>query len=189
MLEDSKQRYMEAVRWEGKPFSVSLRKLPIPKIVHPEDAIIRVTASAICGSDLHFYRGRLEIDSITTGHESMGIVEDIGSAVSGIKIGDRVVVNSDYEQPEDNGNDIGLGSPGIANLAGRPLFQGGQAEYQLVPWAAHNLIVVPPGKDNELDYLLLSDIFPTAWYILESAEQVVGDTVAVFGAGQPFISM
>lgn len=128
------------------------------------------------------------MDPIITGHESMGIVEEIGSAVSGIKVGDRVVVNSDYEQPEDNGNDIDLGFPGIVNLGDRPTFQGGHAEYQRVPWAVHNLIVVPPGKDHELDYLLLADIFPTAWYILESAEQVVGDTVAVFGAGKPYTS-
>lgn len=88
-------------------------------------------------------------------------------------------------EPIDNGNDVdrgffGFGAPPPISL----LHQGGQAEFMRVPFAQHNLIIVPAGKKNELDYLLLSDIWPTAWWALECAEQVIGDTVAVFGAGE-----
>lgn len=115
----------------------------------------------------------------------MGIVEEVGDDVSVIKKGDRVVVNCDIEEPFDNGNDEDRGTFGFGPIPPLNLLhQGGQAEYMRVPWATHNLIVIPPGKKNELDYLLLADIWPTAWWALDCADQVIGDTVVVFGAGE-----
>lgn len=184
MAEIEQPKTMKAVHWEGKPFSVAVREVPIPKILHPEDAIVRITTAAICGSDLHFYNGRWDMINTIVGHEGIGIISEVGSSVTGVKKGDRVVVNADFEEPLDNGNDIDRGFPGVGEFAGLAAHQGSQAEYQRVPWAAHNLKIVPPGKGNELDYLLLADIWPTAWFALESAEQVIGDTVAIFGAGE-----
>lgn len=175
---------MKAVRWEGKPFSVSVEEVDIPKIKDPLDAIIRVTSSTICGTDLHTYRGLVPETTtpLTLGHEVMGIVEEIGPKITTLKKGDRVLVTPIIEQATYNGElsivgAIGNGGPGFE------AFDGGQAEFIRVPFANSNLLILPPGDSHELDYLLLTDILPTADWALDCAGQLFGDTVVVFGAG------
>lgn len=185
-----KKGKMKAVRWEGMDFSVSVKDVEIPKIIDSLDAIVRLTSAAICGSDLHTYRGRLTTKHpLTFGHENMGIVEEVGSDVTTLKKGDRVLVSSAIAEVTDNG-EIGQGLPnepisyGIGEYEpGAPVLNGGQAQFMRVPFANANLLVLPSGNEHELDYLLLADIWPTAWYALECAGQVLGDTVVVFGAG------
>jgi threonine dehydrogenase-like Zn-dependent dehydrogenase len=182
-MSESRQRTMKAVRWEGKPFSVSVRDVPIPTIRHSQDAIVRLTTSAICGTDLHAYHGRWDLEPETLGHENMGIVVEVGSDVTVIKKGDRVVVNADIEEPFDNGNSEDRGSFGVGTIGMLNQRNGGQAEYMRVPWASNNLIILPPGRKHELDYVLLADIWPTAWWALDRAGQRIGETVVVYGAG------
>ena len=185
------KQMMKAVQWEGKPFQVSVNEVPIPKITNPLDAIVRLTSSAICGSDLHTYHGRIDTNAgLTFGHECIGIVEEVGSDVTTIKEGDRVVVTAVIVKDLDNGEEEMIGGYGVGDY-GIPTEQinGGQAQFMRIPFANSSLLVLPPGDEFELDYLLLADIWPTAWFCLESAGQVLGDVVVVFGAGMicPFI--
>jgi len=182
-MADNKTRKMKAVRWEGKPFSVSVEEVDIPKIKNPLDAIIRVTSSAICGSDLHVYRGReKQTPPLTLGHETMGIVEEIGSDITTLKKGDRVLVTPSIEKPTYNGELADYGTIGV-NLPGYTEIDGGQAEFIRVPFANVSLLILPSGDAHELDYLLLTDILPTANWALDCAGQVLGDVVVLFGAG------
>ena len=184
-MTDIKNGKMKAVRWEGKLFSVSVEEIDIPKITQPLDAIIRVTSAAICGTDLHTYRGRVGMNHpLTFGHENLGIIEEIGSDITTLKKGDRVVIASTLEEATDDGELQPFTSLGVGDYGGAvPQLNGGQAEYVRVPFANVNLLLLPPGDEHELDYLLLADIWPTAWWALECAGQVLGDTVVVFGAG------
>ena len=120
---------------------------------------------------------------LTFGHENIGIVEEVGDDVTNIKKGDRVVVNAVLDDLADNGDLDLVSSLGIGDY-GFPQLNGGQAQFMRVPNAEVNLLIVPSGEQHELDYLLLADIWPTAWFCLESAGQVLGDTVVVFGAGK-----
>ncbi|EHL02038.1 putative S-(hydroxymethyl)glutathione dehydrogenase [Glarea lozoyensis 74030] len=187
MAEAHHQKIMKAVKWDKENRSVKVEKVKVPKIQHPLDAIVRITSAAICGTDLHTTRGRIEMDDhLTFGHESMGIIDQIGDDVSSVKVGDRVVISGLANKIGPNGSSIlygtfGTGDYGVAETASQE--DGGQAEFMQVPYADDNLFPVPAGKGSELDYLLLADIFPTAWFALERAEQVIGDTVVVFGAG------
>jgi len=186
MSDIKSKRMMKAVQWEGKSFHVSVNEVPIPKITNPLDAIVRLTSAAICGTDLHTYHGRIETNvGLTFGHECIGIVEEVGSDVTTVKEGDRVVVTCFIAKDVDNGDEEETGGFGAGDY-GIPFEQinGGQAQFMRVPFANSTLLIVPPGDDFELDYLLLADIWPTAWFCLESAEQVIGDTVVVFGAGK-----
>lgn len=186
-MSEVEQGKMKAVRWEGKPFSVSVKDVDIPSVKQPMDALIRLTSAAICGTDLHVYHGRWSMNHQTFGHENLGIVQSIGSSVTTVKPGDRVVVTAINLEIAENGGMALVGSFGTPSVvAGSPSLNGGQAEHMVVPNADENLLVLPNGNDHELDYLLLSDIWPTAWFALESAGQVAGETVAVFGAGKHF---
>jgi threonine dehydrogenase-like Zn-dependent dehydrogenase len=184
----SKHNKMKALRWEGKPFSVSIRDVEIPKITDSLDVIVRLTSAAICGTDLHTYHGRIPTTKpLTLGHESMGIVHEIGNDITTLKKGDRVLVTSAIDQGTDNGVEVTRGSYGIGNYVESDeilILNGGQAQYMRVPFANVNLLKLPPGDELELDYLMLADIWPTAWFALECAGQVLGDTVVVFGAGE-----
>jgi threonine dehydrogenase-like Zn-dependent dehydrogenase len=179
-----KHSTMKAVKWEGKFESVSVKEVSIPKIRDPLDAIIRVTSAAICGTDLHTYRGRIDMNhGETFGHENIGIVEEVGSAVTTLKKGDRIVIAvADFAA--DSHDDLQLVSLlGIGDYGGYPQMNGGQAEYMRLPNADVNALVLPPGTEHELDYILLADIWPTSWWALDCAGMVFGDTVVVFGAG------
>lgn len=186
---------MKTFSYEG-PRKMSVVNQPKPKLKSPTDAILRVTTSGICGSDLHMYDGRTVLEKGTVvGHEIMGVIDEIGEAVTSIRKGDRVVLPFNIAcgycynchrgytnacltmNPE--GTSAGYGYAGLGPYA------GGQAEFVLVPQADFNCLKVPgtPGDQWEDDFLLLADVFPTAFHATELAAVSTGKTVAVFGAG------
>jgi len=176
---------MKAVEFEGKPFFVSVKTLPIPKILKPQDAVIRVTSSGICGSDLHIFHGRIPTNPpMTLGHEIVGIVHAIGDRVDNLKVGDRVIVSGVIFENGLDGADVEFGGLGFGAIPGIEQFNGGQAGFVRVPFASDNCILLPKGRQHELDYVLLADIFPTANWALDSSGFEFGDTVVVFGAGE-----
>jgi glutathione-independent formaldehyde dehydrogenase len=169
---------------------------PKPEIETPTDALLRVTTSGICGSDLHMYDGRTPLEHGTVvGHEIMGVIEDVGEAVKSIKKGDRVVLPFNvacgfcfncHRGHTEACLTMNPEAPHAAyGYAGMGPYQGGQAEFVLVPYADFNCLKLPgkPGDQWEDDFLLLSDVFPTAFHATELACVTPGKTVAVFGAG------
>jgi glutathione-independent formaldehyde dehydrogenase len=186
---------MKAIVYEG-PYEVAVREVPDARIEHPADAIVRITTSNICGSDLHMYEGRTNVEEgKVLGHENMGIVEAIGPAVFWVKRGDRVSVPFNIacgvcKNCADGWTSFCLntnpteGVDGAAyGYANMGPYAGGQAEYLRVPWADFNLLALPAGDEHEQDFAMLSDIFPTGYHGAVLAEVGPGDTVAVFGAG------
>jgi glutathione-independent formaldehyde dehydrogenase len=186
---------MKAVVYRG-PKNVAVEDRPDPTIQQPTDAIVRITTTNICGSDLHMYEGRTSVEEgKILGHENMGIVEAVGSAVDRIKVGDRVSVpfniscgscqncNSGWTSfclrtnPTEG---VDGAAYGYANMGP---YDGGQAQFLRVPYADFNLLELPAGTQWENDFAMLSDIFPTGYHGTELAEVGPGDTVAVFGAG------
>jgi glutathione-independent formaldehyde dehydrogenase len=186
---------MKAVSYEGlRKMSVSSH--PKPKIKSPTDALLRVTTSGICGSDLHMYDGRTPLDPGTVvGHEIMGVIEEVGEAVGSIQVGDRVVLPFNiacgfcfncHRGHTEACLTMNPQQPHAAyGYAGMGPYQGGQAEFVLVPHADFNCLKLPgkPGDEWEDDFLLLADVFPTAFHATELACVSTGKTVAVFGAG------
>lgn len=180
------KKSMRAVVWEGKPFEMAVRDVPRPEIEQPEDAIVRMTTAAICGSDLHTYHGVFGSSTPPwqMGHEGVGVVVAVGSATEHFRVGDRVLIPGGADAGffsvdqtfQDQGPFYGQG-PEFGNLGGT------QAEYLRVPFADDSLIAIPDNFSSDLDWLFLSDIFPTAWTGLDFARFQAGDTVAVFGAG------
>jgi glutathione-independent formaldehyde dehydrogenase len=186
---------MRAIVYKG-PKRVSVEHVPDPKLEAPTDAIIRITSSGICGSDLHMYEGRTpESGGMRFGHENMGVVEDVGAAVASVKEGDRVVMpfniacGACFNCARGFTNACLVVNPegvsGGYGYSGMGPYPGGQAEYLRVPYADFNCLKLPgePGDDFEDDFLLLSDVFPTGYHGAELAGVGPGDTVAVFGAG------
>ena len=186
---------MKAVSYEGT-HKMAVTNHPKPKLSSPTDAILRVTTSGICGSDLHMYDGRTELkEGTVVGHEIMGVIEDVGEAVASIKKGDRVVLPFNIACGYCFNCHRGYTSacltmnpdaPSAAyGYAGMGPYQGGQAEFVLVPHADFNCLKLPgkPGDEWEDDFLLLADVFPTGYHATELACVSPGKTVAVFGAG------
>ena len=186
---------MKAITYEGVR-QMSVSKQSKPKIDSPTDAILRVTTSGICGSDLHMYDGRTPLDKGTVvGHEIMGVIDEVGDAVQSIQKGDRVVlpfnIACGYCFNCHRGHTeaclvLNPEAPHAAyGYAGMGPYKGGQAEFVLVPYADFNCLKVPgqPGDEWEDDFLLLSDVFPTAFHATELACVSAGKTVAIFGAG------
>ena len=187
---------MKALSYRG-PSKLKVANKPDPHIEHPDDIVLRVTRSAICGSDLHLYHGLVPDTRVgfTFGHEFAGVVEETGSNVATLKRGDRVVVPfniacgscfycqrgltsiCDRSNPS---NDILGGCFGFSHMTGG--YDGGQAEYVRVPYADVGPMLVPDDMDIE-DVLFLSDIFPTGYQAAEMGEIKPGETVVVFGAG------
>ena len=188
---------MRAVTWHGKR-RVQVDTVPDPVIREPTDAIIKVTSTGICGSDLHLYEvlGSFMDEGDVLGHEPMGIVEEVGAEVTGIKPGDRVVVPFNISCGHCYMCDQGLQSQCETTLVrdrgkGAALFgytklygqvAGGQAEYLRVPQAHYGPIKVPEGPADER-FVYLSDVVPTAWQAVEYAAVPPGGSVAVFGLG------
>jgi glutathione-independent formaldehyde dehydrogenase len=178
------------------PFSVAVEDVPDPRVEAPNDAIVRITTTNICGSDLHMYEGRTDVEEgKILGHENMGIVEETGPGVAWIKVGDRVSVPfniacgccrncaSGWTSFCLRANPV-QGVDGAAyGYAQMGPYQGGQAEYLRVPFADFNLLPLPPGEEFERDFTMLSDIFPTGYHGAALAGVSPGDTVVVFGAG------
>ena len=188
---------MKAVVFRGVG-DIRLENVPEPKIHKPNDAIVRLTASAICGTDLHMIRGTMPgmTPGTILGHEGVGVVEEVGRAVRNFKPGDRVVVPSTigcgncsycragYYSQCDHANPNGPAA-GTAFYGGPAIsgpFHGMQAEFVRVPFANINLVKLPDGVLDD-EAILLSDIFPTGYMCADLAEIHPGSTVAVFGCG------
>ena len=188
---------MKATCWEGKR-TVKVEDVPDPKILNSRDAIVRITSTAICGSDLHLYELMspfLEQGDVL-GHEPMGIVEEVGSEVTQIAPGDRVVIpfniscgscfmcsqglQSQCETTQVHEQDTGAALLGYTKLYGQ--VPGGQAEYLRVPQAHYGPIRVPEGPPDDR-FVYLSDVLPTAWQAVEYADVPEGETVLVLGLG------
>ncbi|MEU3987842.1 glutathione-independent formaldehyde dehydrogenase [Streptomyces platensis] len=184
---------MKAVVYKG-PFSVAVENVDKPGIQHANEAIVRVTSTAICGSDLHMYEGRTAAEpGIVFGHENMGIIEELGQGVTSLKEGDRVVMPFNVACGFcDNCVEGFTGfcqtvNPGFAGGAygyvSMGPWSGGQAEYLRVPYADFNCLKLPPGNEHETDFILLADIFPTGYHGCELAQVRPGEKVAVYGGG------
>ncbi|HEU4737552.1 MAG TPA: zinc-dependent alcohol dehydrogenase [Solirubrobacterales bacterium] len=189
---------MKALTFHGKR-DVRVDEVPDPKIEQPTDAIVRITSTAICGSDLHLYEvlGMFIEEGDILGHEPMGIVEEVGPEVSQIKAGDRVVIPfniscgdcwmckeklfAQCETTQNREQEKGASLFGYTKLYGE--VPGGQAEYLRVPQAQFGPIKVPENGAPDERYLFLSDVLPTAWQAVEYAAIPKGGSVAVFGLG------
>ena len=195
---------MKATCWMGRN-NVQVEEVPDPKILNSRDIIIRITSTAICGSDLHLYDGYIPTveKGDILGHEFMGEVIETGPEVTNLKVGDRVVVpfpiscgncwscqhqlyslcensNPNAAAAEKLYGHSPAGIFGYSHLLGG--FAGGQAEYARVPFADVGPIQVPDGLTDE-QVLFLSDIFPTGWMAAENCDIQPGDTVAIWGCG------
>jgi threonine dehydrogenase-like Zn-dependent dehydrogenase len=188
---------VKALTWQGRR-DVRVENVPDPALREPTDAIIRVTSSGICGSDLHLYEIMspfLEAGDIL-GHEPMGIVEEVGAEVTELKPGDRVVVpfniscghcfmcgqglHSQCETTQQRDQERGAALFGYTKMYGE--VPGGQAEYLRVPFANYLPIKVPDGPPDDR-FVFLSDVLPTAWQSVEYAAVPDGGSVAVLGLG------
>jgi threonine dehydrogenase-like Zn-dependent dehydrogenase len=188
---------MKALTFHGKR-DVRVDNVPDPSIQEPTDAIVRITSTAICGSDLHLYEvlGMFIDEGDILGHEPMGIVEEVGNEVTNLKAGDRVVIPfniscghcwmcdqqlyAQCETTQVQEQEKGAALFGYTKLYGQ--VPGGQAEYLRVPQAQFGPIKVPDGPPDER-FLFLSDVLPTAWQAVEYAAIPAGGSVAVFGLG------
>jgi len=175
---------------------VAVEKVPDAKIVDTTDAVIKLTTSNICGSDLHMYEGRTAVEpGKVLGHENMGVVQEVGPGVQFVKVGDRVSVPfnigcgacrncttgwSSFCTRMNPTEGMDGAAYGYANMGP---YAGGQAEYLRVPHADFNLLNLPPGTELENDFTMLSDIFPTGWHGVQLSGMQPGDRVAVFGGG------
>jgi threonine dehydrogenase-like Zn-dependent dehydrogenase len=188
---------MKAVTWHGV-HDMRVEEVPDPTIEEPTDIVIRVTSSGLCGSDLHLYEtlaAFMEPGDVV-GHEPMGVVEAVGSAVTHLDIGDRVVIPfnvscghcwmcerglfSQCETTQNHEHGTGASFLGYSKLYGQ--IPGGQAEYLRVPHGAFGAVKVPHGPPDDR-FLFLSDVLPTAWQGVEYADVPDGGTLLVLGAG------
>lgn len=195
---------MKAVCWNG-PLDVRVENVPDPKILNPRDAIIKVTSTAICGSDLHLYDGYIPtmMPGDILGHEFMGEIVELGADVPGRRIGERVVVPFTISCGKcffcerelwslcDNSNPNASAAEALYGHSASGLFgyshlfggyAGGQAEYVRVPFSDVGLFPIPDGLTDE-QVLFLSDILPTGYMAAENGGIQRGDTVAIWGAG------
>jgi S-(hydroxymethyl)glutathione dehydrogenase / alcohol dehydrogenase len=187
---------MLAMDYRG-PYRVRIKEKPMPTIEHPRDAIVRVTRSCICGSDLHLYHGLVPDTRVgmTFGHEFTGVVEQVGPEVENLSIGDRVLVPFNIacgqchfckqglfgNCHESNAQATAVGGIfGYSHTAGG--YDGGQAEYVRVPYADLGPTIIPEWMDLD-DAVLLTDVVPTGYQAAEMAGIQQGDTVVIFGAG------
>jgi threonine dehydrogenase-like Zn-dependent dehydrogenase len=188
---------MKALTFHGNE-DVRVDQVPDPSIQEPTDAIVRITSTAICGSDLHLYGvlGMFIDEGDILGHEPMGVVEEVGGAVTDIVAGDRVVIPfniscghcwmcdqklfAQCETTQVRDEEKGASLFGYTKMYGQ--VPGGQAEFLRVPQAQFGPIKVPEGPDDER-FLFLSDVLPTAWQAVEYAAIPKGGSVAVYGLG------
>jgi threonine dehydrogenase-like Zn-dependent dehydrogenase len=188
---------MKALTWHGRR-DVRVDTVPDPKIEHPDDIVVRITSSGICGSDLHLYEvlGPFLDAGDILGHEPMGVVEEVGAEVKDIAPGDRVVIpfnvscghcfmcdtglQSQCETTQVREHDTGAALLGYTKLYGQ--VPGGQAEYLRVPQAHYGPIKVPEGPPDDR-FVYLSDVLPTAWQAVEYADIAAGGSVVVLGLG------
>ena len=184
---------MRAVVYKGE-YEVAVEEVEDARIEDPTDVVIRVTSTAICGSDLHMYEGRTEAEpGIVFGHENMGVIEEVGDGVASLQVGDRVVLPFNVacgfcRNCEANKTAFCLtvnegfagGAYGYVSMGP---YQGGQAERLRVPFADFNCLRLPEGDEHEMDFILLADIFPTGYHATEMADVRPGESVAIYGGG------
>ncbi|NVJ20108.1 MULTISPECIES: zinc-dependent alcohol dehydrogenase [Myxococcus] len=187
---------MRALTYQG-PFKVRVENKPDPRLEHPQDVILKVTRTAICGSDLHLLHGLVPDTRVghTFGHEFTGVVEELGSEVTQLHKGDRVVVPFNIScgtcfycqrgltascENSNPSSDVACGVYGYSHTTGG--YDGGQAEYVRVPFADVGPLKIPDGMEDE-EALFLGDILPTGYMGAEMGEIKGGETVVVFGAG------
>jgi len=185
---------MKAVVYTG-PNKVAVNNVPDPVLKRPTDAIVRVTSTNICGSDLHMYEGRTDMEEgRVLGHESLGEVIEVGDAVDRIKVGDWVClpfnVSCGYCRNCERAMTgacltMNPGTAGAAyGFAGMGPYDGSQAEYLRVPYADFNCLRLPEdAQEKQNDYVMLADIFPTGYHATEMACVSPGESVVIFGAG------
>ena len=185
---------MKALVYNG-PRDVQVKEVPDARIQRATDVLVRITSTNICGSDLHMYEGRTDVEPGTVlGHENLGEVIEIGEAVDRIKVGDRVCLPFNISCGFCKNCERGLTgfclttNPGNAGAAygysGMGPYSGGQAELLRVPYGDFNCLRLPEdAQEKEDDYVMLSDIFPTGYHATELARVRPGESVVVYGAG------
>jgi glutathione-independent formaldehyde dehydrogenase len=184
---------MKAVVFQGEN-EVAVEEVDEPQIEHPDDVILNITTTAICGSDLHMYEGRTGVDpGLVFGHENMGTIDAVGDGVRTLEEGDRVVlpfnIACGFCQNCEEGytgfcSNVNPGFDGGAyGYANMGPYQGGQAEKLRVPYADFNALQLPKGGENEESFALLADIFPTGWHGTRLAGLNPGESIVVYGAG------
>src|SRR6201994_4081314 len=185
---------MKALVYRG-PRDVRIENVPEAKIEKPTDVLVKITSTNICGSDLHMFEGRTNVEKgKVLGHENLGEVIEIGNAVKLIKKGDMVCLPFNIACGFCKNCERGLtgfcltANPGNAGaaygFAGMGPYSGGQAEYLRVPFGDFNCLVLPPdAQEKENDYVMLSDIFPTGYHATELAGVLPGESVVIYGAG------
>lgn len=185
---------MKALIYNG-PRDVRVKNVPDAKIERPTDALVKISSTNICGSDLHMYEGRTNVEEgKILGHENLGQVVEVGPAVAGIKVGDWVCLPFNIACGFCKNCERGFTgaclfmNPGTAGaaygFAGMGPYSGGQAEFLRVPYADFNCLKLPDdAQEKENDYVMLSDIFPTGWHATELAGVKPGESVVIYGCG------
>jgi glutathione-independent formaldehyde dehydrogenase len=185
---------MKALVYNG-PLDVRIKEVPDAKIERPTDVLVKITSTNICGSDLHMFEGRTDVEKgKVLGHENLGQVVEAGPAVDRIKVGDWVCLPFNISCGFCKNCERGLTgaclftNPGTAGaaygFAGMGPYSGGQAEYLRVPYADFNCLKLPEdAREKENDYVMLSDIFPTGWHATELAGLKPGESVVIYGCG------
>ncbi|WP_031465738.1 glutathione-independent formaldehyde dehydrogenase [Sciscionella sediminilitoris] len=186
---------MKALVYNG-PRDVTVSEVPDARIERPNDVLVKITATNICGSDLHMYEGRTDFDKGRIfGHENLGEVIEVGGGVDKIKVGDMVSVpfnvscghcrNCEHGLTNyclaANEPDMAGGAYGFADMGG---WAGGQAEYLRIPWGDFQCLRLPDdAKEKQNDYTMLSDILPTGWHAVEMSGLVPGEAIVIYGGG------
>ncbi|HEY1671539.1 MAG TPA: glutathione-independent formaldehyde dehydrogenase [Streptosporangiaceae bacterium] len=187
---------MKAVVYHG-PRNVSVDDVPDARIEKPTDALVRITSTNICGSDLHMYEGRTDFEQGRIfGHENVGEVIEVGNAVEKIKVGDMISAPFNVSCGHCENCEHGLTNyclvanpdPKIAGaaygFADMGPWPGGQAELLRVPWADFDALRLPEdARERQDDYVMLSDIFPTGWHAVEMSGMLPGETIVIYGGG------
>lgn len=185
---------MKALVYRG-PKEVRIENVPDARIEKPTDVLVKITTTNICGSDLHMYEGRTNVEKgKVLGHENLGVVVEAGEAVQIVKKGDRVCLPFNISCGCCKNCERGFTgfclttNPGVAGAAygyaGMGPYNGGQAELLRVPFADFNCLVLPEdAEEKETDYVMLSDIFPTGWHATRLAGLKPGESVVIYGCG------
>jgi threonine dehydrogenase-like Zn-dependent dehydrogenase len=185
---------MKGLVYNG-PRDVRVVDVPDPRLEKETDALVKITATNICGSDLHMYEGRTSVEKgKVLGHENLGRVIEVGKAVDRVKVGDWVCLPFNIACGFCKNCEAGMtgaclttnpdGAGAAYGYAEMGPYQGGQAELLRVPYADFNCLVLPPdAEERQNDYVMLADIWPTGWHATELAGVATGDSVVVYGAG------
>jgi glutathione-independent formaldehyde dehydrogenase len=187
---------VKAVVYNG-PRDIAVRDIDDPGIEQPTDAVVRITTTNICGSDLHMYEGRTDFEQGRVfGHENLGQVVEVGKGVQRLKVGDWVCLPfnvacgfcanctrglTNYCLTAQPGENMAGAAYGFADMGP---WQGGQAELLRVPWADFNALRLPEdAEEKQDDYVMVADIFPTGWHAVEMSGLQAGETIVIYGGG------